>query len=454
MVRYNAANIKLLPPMSAAPFRFLSLIVALWFALFAPVGQAQERTSKNWDYPPFGATDVALFQAFQQSCSKFMSWPNSRQLHKNQVFGTAGQWAGICRDGLAEGAHGLEAYLEERLAKVQLNHKPGGRDEHTNYAVKFTGYFKPVLEGSKRRHGPYQTPIVARPKDLVVCNGKTGQRLPQGGCRNPYPTRAQIENNLSNYKVLVWLKDPVSAFFLHVQGSGTVELDTGGVMHLGFAAKNGHPYVAIGKTLRDRGLVNAPVTADKIRGYLEAHPDQVDEVTHSNPSFIFFAVTKEEAPGAMGVKVTGGRTLAVDRDYIPLGVPVFVKTTNTFDDTPWERIMFAQDVGSAIQGPVRGDIYFGHGPLAGKRAGRQNASGQLWAYVPKENVGMQAVVAEAEPAIEVQAATAPLPEAVSATLATNLAPLEPVEAMTPTIIWETSGTTPEVVSATVIGAGL
>jgi membrane-bound lytic murein transglycosylase A len=119
----------------------------------------------------------------------------------------------------------------------------------------------------------------------------------------------------------------------------------------------------------------------------------VDEVTHSNPSFIFFHVTEEEAPGAMGVKLTGGRSLAVDRDYIPLGIPVFVKTTNTYDNSAWHRLMFAQDVGSAIQGPVRGDIYFGHGPLAGQRAGRQNASGKLWALVPKENVGMQAAAA-------------------------------------------------------------
>lgn len=378
--------------MSAEPSRPLAhlavLLVACWCALLAPA-HASEAHKRTWDYPPFGATDIALFQAFEASCSKFTSWPKGRQLHKtNKVFGTAGQWAGICRDGLAAGPNGLEEYLKDRLAKVQLAHKPGGRDDNTAYSVKFTGYFKPVLEGSKRRHGPYQTPILARPADLVVCNGKSGQRLSDGSCRNPYPTRAQIENNLGNYQVLVWLKDPVSVFFLHVQGSGTVELDDGGIMHLGFAAKNGHPYVPIGRVLRDEGKIKAPVTADKIRDYLEQFPAETARVTQSNPSFIFFTVTKEESPGALGVKLTGGRSLAVDRDYIPLGVPVFVKTTNTYDDTPWERMMFAQDVGSAIQGPVRGDIYFGHGPLAGQRAGRQNASGQLWALVPKENIGM------------------------------------------------------------------
>jgi membrane-bound lytic murein transglycosylase A len=361
------------------------LIVALWFALFNPA-TAQENQNKSWDYPPFGATDIALYHAFEASCEKFQSWPASRQLHSRSVFGTAGQWQTICQEGLAKGEKGLSNYLSTRLQKLKLSPKTGN-DSNTAYSVKFTGYYKPVLEGSRTRHGAYQTPIVAKPKDLVVCNGKSGQKLPDGSCRNPYPTRAEIEKNINNYKTIVWLKDPVSAFFLHIQGSGTVELDDGTTMHLGFAAKNGHPYVPIGRTLRQMGELQAPVTADKIRDWLEANPTRAREILDSNPSFIFFHETKEESPGAMGVKLTGGRSLAVDRDYIPLGIPVWVKTTNTFDNSTWHRMMFAQDVGSAIQGPVRGDIYFGHGPLAGKRAGKQNAEGELYVMVPKENLG-------------------------------------------------------------------
>lgn len=371
------------------------LIAAAWFALFNPAS-AQEKHNKSWDYPPFGATDIALYQAFQASCEKFASWPAARQLHSKAVFGTAGQWQGICREGLAKGEKNLAEFLKQRLQKVKLSAKPGA-DGNTSYSVKFTGYYKPVLEGSRKRHGPYQTPIVAKPNDLVVCNGRSGQRLPDGSCQNPYPTRAQIEKNISTYKTIVWLKDPVSAFFLHVQGSGTVELDDGTEMHLGFAAKNGHPYVPIGRTLRQMGALKAPVTADKIRDWLAANPTQAREVLDSNPSFIFFHETKQEAPGALGVKLTGGRSLAVDRDYIPLGIPVWVKTTNTFDGTPWNRLMFAQDVGSAIQGPVRGDIYFGHGPLAGKRAGKQNAEGDVYVMVPKENLAISQVAPQAGP---------------------------------------------------------
>lgn len=369
------------------------IIVALFFGLFGPTNA--DEVHKTWDYPPFGADDIALYKAFEASCSKLSKLPASKQLHANPVFGKASQWQSICREGLAKKPNLLEDYLESRLAKVKLG---GGEG-------KFTGYYKPVLEGSRTRHGAYQTPLLARPKDLTLCNGATGRKLPDGSCRNPYRTRAEIMANLKEYKVIVWLKDPVDAFFLHVQGSGTVELENGDAIHIGFAGKNGHPYIAIGKTLRDMGELTGTITAPKIRQWLKDNPSRAQEVINTNPSFIFFTETAEEAPGAYGVALTAGRSMAVDRAHMPLGVPLFIKSKNTFDAAPWDRIMFAQDVGSAIKGANRGDIYFGHGPLAGDRAGDQNAPGQLWVMVPKENVGEQSAsikkaetIAELEPA--------------------------------------------------------
>ena len=365
--------------MHTSPKLRLSLfVVAIFFSLFGPIN-AQEY-HKTWDYPPFGADDIALYKAFEASCSKLTRLPADKQLHSNPVFGKASQWHNICREGLAKKPDQLEEYLNTRLTKVKLGAGEG----------KFTGYFKPVLEGSRKRHGEYQTPLLARPSDLTLCNGETGRKLPDGSCRNPYRTRAEIMKNISEYKVIVWLKDPVDAYFLHIQGSGTVELEDGTAVHIGFAGKNGHPYVAIGKTLRDMGELKGSITAPKIQAWLKANPSRADEVLHSNPSFIFFQETKTEAPGAYGVALTAGRSMAVDRAHMPLGIPLFIKSKNTFDAQPWERLMFAQDVGSAIKGANRGDIYFGHGPLAGDRAGDQNAGGQLWAMVPKENVGMQA----------------------------------------------------------------
>lgn len=357
---------------------FILILLTAFLGTFAPAFADPEHPS--WDYPPFGATDVALYQAFQSSCSKFMARAKSKPLHTNKIFGTAGQWQNICTEGLAKTPDELPDYFKSRLAKVKLSSNG-----------KFTGYFKPVLEGSRKRHGPYQTPLLAKPKDLTVCNGQTGQLKANGQCLNPYPTRAQIENNLKDYKVILWLKDPLDTYFMHIQGSGSIELDDGTVAHVGFAGKNGHPYVAIGKVLKDMGELTGSITADKIRTWLAKNPSKATEVLHSNPSYIFFKETAEESHGAFGVTLTAGRSLAVDRAHIPLGVPLQVDTQNTFDNSPWSRTMFAHDVGSAIKGAGRGDIYFGHGPLAGKRAGSQNASGTMWALVPKENIGMQSV---------------------------------------------------------------
>lgn len=364
---------------SSPKLRLSLLVVTIFFTLFGPANSQDNH--KAWDYPPFGADDIALYKAFEASCSKFAAMKPAKQLHSNPIYGTAGQWQSICREGLAKKSSLLEDYLNSRLTKVKLG---GGEG-------KFTGYYKPVLEGSRKRHGEYQTPLLARPSDLTICNGETGQKRPDGSCRNPYPNRAEIMKNIGNYKVILWLKDPVDAFFMQVQGSGTVELDDGTLAHIGFAGKNGHPYVAIGKTLRDMNAIEGTITAPKIRAWLKAHKGpEADEVLYSNPSYIFFKETQEEAPGAFGITLTAGRSMAVDRSHIPMGVPVFIKSKNTFDALPWERIMFAQDVGSAIKGANRGDIYFGHGDLAGDRAGDQNAGGQLSALVPKENVGMQA----------------------------------------------------------------
>lgn len=377
---------KNLPIHMHTPSKFWLIAVAIFMALFGPAAFADTEHHKSWDYPPFGADDIALYHAFQASCSKFVAMKPSKQLHSNRIYGTAGQWQSICKEGLALKADDLEDYLNTRLAKVKLN------DDG-----KFTGYYKPVLQGSRTRHGAYQTPLLARPNDLVLCNGATGQRKTDGSCTNPYPTRHEIETNLKAYHVILWLKDSVDAYFLHIQGSGTVELEDGTPVNIGFAGKNGHPYVAIGKVLRDMGEISGTINADKIRKWLKENPERAQDVLHTNPSYIFFKESVAEAPGAFGVALTAGRSMAVDRAFTPLGVPVFVQSHNTFDNQPWQRIMFAQDVGSAIKGPGRGDIYFGHGPLAGERAGDQNAPGAMYALVPKENIGNQAI-AHAKPA--------------------------------------------------------
>lgn len=349
-----------------------------------------------WDLPPFGADDVALYRAFESSCARFANQPATRPLAASSTgnriaFGTYGQWQEICRQGLGNTPDQLTLTLARLTKQVEM---PDSGTERS----KFTGYFKPMLQASRTKQGEYIYPLVEKPADLTVCDsgpnkGETGQRQPDGSCVAPYPARGPIEIAIRDgnptYQPIAWLKDPVDAFFLHVQGSGTLEIETGTgghrgteLMHVGFAGKNGHPYVAIGRVLRDMGELTPPISADSIRKWLKANPHRADEVLHSNPSFIFFTETREESPGAYGVKLTPGRSLAVDRSFIPLGVPVRVVTKLTGNNEDFDRLMFAHDVGSAIKGSARGDIYFGHGPAAGKVAGTQNAPGKLFVLVP------------------------------------------------------------------------
>ncbi len=333
--------------------------------------------------PPFGGQAKDLREAFARSCAKFAKKPAGSLLHSNPVFGTYGQWQGICKTGLALPATELEGYLNTRLTKVEKQAE----------TAKFTGYYKPVIQGARKRGGPYQTPLLKLPKDFASCNGRTGQKQPDGSCTSPYLSREQIDANLDKYEPILWLKDPTDAYFLQIQGSGTVELAEGGIAHVGFAGKNGHPYVAIGKTMKQWGYLSGSITADKIRGWLStASTASATEVYHSNPSYIFFREFPQESPGAFGIPLVPGRSLAVDKSFLPLGVPVFVDTHLTHDDKNWQRIMFAHDVGSAIVGKVRGDIFFGQGPASAERAGDQNASGRLYMMVPRENVNPTTVV--------------------------------------------------------------
>ncbi|MFZ2586737.1 MAG: MltA domain-containing protein [Alphaproteobacteria bacterium] len=357
----------------------LTTFAAIWLPACAP-----PPSHPYWDMPPFGADDVTLYRAFESSCTKLRNQPAGAAIRNGagQNFGTYGQWHSICAEALAATPDQLPLILSARTEQRQM---------HATNAqpAKFTGYFKPMLEASLTQGGPYQTPLLAKPADLTECaDGSTGRILPDGTC-GPYATRGEIEtdvrtNPASIYKPIAWLKDPVAAFILHVQGSGTLELPDGTLRNVGFAAKNGHNYVAIGKALRELGELSPPITADDIRKWLKAHPERRDEILHLNPSYIFFTLTKEESVGAYNIKLTPGRSLAVDRQHIPMGVPLRVATTLTSgEDEEFDRLMFGHDVGSAIKGPVRGDIYFGHGPAAGKAASSQNASGKLWVLVPK-----------------------------------------------------------------------
>lgn len=300
-------------------------------------------------------------------------------------------WGAACAEAatVAPGADAARAFFERRfephLATV------GGRADGL-----FTGYFEIELDGSWRRDDRFRFPLYARPPDLVSVDlGEfrpewKGERIEgrlAGSRLVPYPTRAEIEaGGLAGRKLeLLWVDDPVDAFFLHVQGSGRVKMTDGSLVRVGFAGKNGRPYVAIGRELAKLGeLEPEQVSMQSIRAWLARHPERAGRVMESNPSYIFFRVLEGDAPvGSTGAALTAGRSLAVDPAFVPLGAPVFIDTTDPLaPERPLRRLWVAQDTGSAVKGPVRGDLFFGAGAEAGERAGRMKQRGRYFLLLP------------------------------------------------------------------------
>jgi len=261
----------------------------------------------------------------------------------------------------------------------------------------FTGYYEPTLRGALSPDARYRIPLFARPDDLVTADlgrfdpALKGRRIAGrvvGGALAPYPARAAIDRGAlgSRAQPLVWVDDAVDAFFLHIQGSGRVTLADGSVMRVGFAATNGRPYSSIGRVLITRGAL-APdgVSMQSIRDWLGAHPADAAGVMAENARYVFFRRLDGPGPvGALGVPLTAGRSLAVDPGAIPLGAPVWLQTTDPLNSAEkLRRLMVAQDTGGAIKGVVRGDIFFGAGPRAARRAGAMKRPGKYFVLLPR-----------------------------------------------------------------------
>jgi membrane-bound lytic murein transglycosylase A len=259
---------------------------------------------------------------------------------------------------------------------------------------RFTGYFEPVLKGSYACAGPYRYPVYRAPEDLVSVPNFEGSNQPglrafgrmENGKIAPHFSRAEIENGaLQNKNLeLLFVDDPVALFFLHVQGSGKIILPDGAEIRLRFAGKNGRPYTAIGGVLqREESL--APITMQTITDFLRAHPEKIPAILNRNASYIFFETLEGAGPiGADGAVLEAEKSLAIDDTIWPYGFDVIVETRDPIDpQKPLVLLMKTQDCGSAIRGPARGDIFFGSGDAAGKKAGAMNAPGSLWIILPR-----------------------------------------------------------------------
>jgi membrane-bound lytic murein transglycosylase A len=266
-----------------------------------------------------------------------------------------------------------------------------------------TGYYEPLLRGARKRGGRYQTPLHRAPEDLLTLD--LGSLYPElknmrlrgklvGNKVVPYPSRADMQvSNMLAGKELLWVDDPIEAFFLQVQGSGRVQLvDARETVRVAYADQNGHPYKSIGRYLVDKGEMTLDqASAQSIKAWFIANPARQQELLNANPSYVFFKEEKLTDPnkgpkGALGIPLTPQRSIAVDPQFIPLGVPVFLVTSLPGKETPLQRLMMAQDTGGAIRNAVRADYFWGFGAEAGEKAGKMKQRGLMWVLLPKTDV--------------------------------------------------------------------
>ena len=259
------------------------------------------------------------------------------------------------------GRAAARAFFEANFRPLRITSKDGR-------AGFLTAYYEPEVDGSLRPGAQFAAPLYALPPGR------------KAGSTAPYLTRGEIEAGALAGKglELVYVRDRIEAFFIHIQGSARIRLEDGRVLRVGFAGKNGQPYTSIGKVLVDAGLIDRKeMSAQRLRQWLHANPGRADEVMAQNRSFIFFRRLAVEDPalgpvGAQGVPLTSGRSLAVDRNFYDFGVPVWLDSVlPEVDGRPevFRRLMIAQDTGSAILGAARGDLFLGSGAAAGNRAG-------------------------------------------------------------------------------------
>ncbi|HEX4855758.1 MAG TPA: MltA domain-containing protein [Limnobacter sp.] len=292
------------------------------------------------------------------------------------------------------GTHGpARTWLEENFEVWQLQQEDGKKEG------LLTGYFEPRLKGSRTARGNFNTPLYGVPADLVVVKldeiypelkGKRLRGRLQGNNLVPYFDRAEWERlGPQREKPIVWVSDPLDAFLLQVQGSGRVSLPDGSEIRLSYAEQNGHPYKSIGKVLVDRGeLTAAQATIPGIRKWAAANPGKLDELLNSNPSVVFFkenrVLSPQEGPvGAMGIPLTGGLSLAIDREKIPYGSPMWIESSNPVTNAAIQQGVLAQDTGGAIRGRVRADYFWGTGDEAGNAAGLTRQPLKMWLLWPK-----------------------------------------------------------------------
>jgi membrane-bound lytic murein transglycosylase A len=370
-------------------FILLSVAIASWFVL-----PHKESKASKLELTPVSLTGLpgwpafdkrAALSAFQRSCGTILRAQATSEL--GGYAGRAEDWFGVCRAALATSEGAAQKFFEDHFSAFEV----GGE-------ALITGYYEPLLRGSRTRHDAYQTPVYATPRDLVSVDLGTFRPEWKGEHTAgrvsaqhlvPYATRAELDEFPPPAGALFYGDDPVAVFFLHIQGSGRVALDDGATIRVSYAAQNGRPYSAIGARLIRLGvLTRETVSMQSIRAWLKANPSAARQVMETNQSYVFF----KEAPvgdgslgsvGTEGVALTPGASIAVDPKFHALGVPIFV-AAQLPDGHALQNLFVAQDTGGAIRGLARTDIFFGFGGRAEALAGAMKSSGHLYVLLPKQ----------------------------------------------------------------------
>ncbi len=343
-------------------------------------------------------SQAEAFRLFTESCHVNATRSNAYQSKLEGPIGVHDAWFTTCaKADQLENPSNDEArhFFETNFApyKVETESRPQGT---------MTGYYEPLLHGSKTRHAPYLTPVYGVPyaqEDMTLfCRAD----IASGALKGKAP-------------VLLYVDDPIMLFFLQVQGSGKVRMTDGKLVGLQYAGQNGHEYVAIGRILKERGELDA-LSMQTIRDWLLSHPDQMNEVLDQNPSYVYFKLSPGDqmAKGAIGVPLTPLRSLAIDDDRATYGVPTYVDTTQASYPggyaQPLQRLFVSQDTGGALHGPHRGDIFYGRGEREEWQAGHQNAPANVYWLLPLM-AGAETPVETPPPASEtmpIDAAPAPV----------------------------------------------
>jgi len=368
----------------------LGLMAGIWYWM-----QPQEKSASAWETVDFSAlpnwdklNHQKSLTVWQKSCRIMLKQPSSTKLNIGPQQLVLGDFAGVCQQALALGTK-----VSSSQARNFFEQQFIVKHWRTGEAL-LTGYYSPEYQGQLHADKEYQYPIYAPPKDLITLKlkdfvPKAGHKMLYGKLIDhrlkPYDSREQIAQGSLTHRarILAWVKDPMDALELEIQGSGVIRTPEKTLI-LNYAAQNGHPYQAIGRVLIEEGyLRKQEVTMNRIRRYFSEHPDQVTRLFKKNPSFVFFKeVSKPHFMGSQNIDLTPGYSLAVDLNYVAMGTPVFIASPLP-NHKHLHRLLIAQDVGGAIKGKQRADIYWGQGLHAQQLAGEMKQLGQMWFFLPR-----------------------------------------------------------------------